>query len=101
MTRVRPGNSDGPRNAPAFPSEPVKRLQHAEGAHEYAGRGLDAERAAAPALAERPVLEGPLAAHHVPDAGARGRVDAAERGHYRPDLLARLAAACAELGIAA
>src|SRR5215472_5228733 len=84
-----------------FPLEPVKRLKHTKGANQYAGRGLDAQRAAAPALAERPVLEGPLAAHHVPDAGPRGRLDAAERGHGRPDLLACLAAARAEMAIAA
>src|SRR5438128_11863462 len=42
------------------PSEPVKPLQHAECPHQHAGGGLDAQGAAAPALAQRPVLERPL-----------------------------------------
>src|SRR5665213_1196455 len=64
--------------------ESEHRLQHAKRGDEDAGRLLLAQRPAAPALAQCPILDRPIAAEDVPDAGPGGRRDAADRLERAP-----------------
>src|ERR1700733_12273861 len=77
-----------PREPPHLKAEP--RLQHAERRDEDSRRLLLAQRAPAPALTQGPILDRPIAAEDVPDAGAgRGR-DAADRLKRTPDAPVRI-----------